>query len=57
MPNIGGRYVVRNGKRELVHRTQETEPKQPPAKAPAKAQPKPAAPVAESKPVEEKRDA
>jgi hypothetical protein len=37
MPNAGGRYVIRDGKRELVHRTQPT-----PTKKPAKA--------AESKP-------
>ena len=56
MPNIGGRYVMRNGKRELVQRTQEVAPKHS-AKAPAKAQPKPAATAAEIQPVEEKRDA
>ncbi|AYF35630.1 hypothetical protein CUU95_18215 [Vreelandella alkaliphila] len=31
MPNAGGRYVVRNGKRELVHNTKPTPAK--PAKA------------------------
>lgn len=41
MPNQGGRYVMRNGKRELVTRTKEA-----PDTKPAKAQPVKAKPAA-----------
>jgi hypothetical protein len=54
MPNQGGRYEIRDGKRELVHRTQPAPSTQPqaPARSPAttkpepKAVPKPAKPAA-----------
>lgn len=58
MPNQGGRYVIRDGQRELVHRTKPAPTQKPEAaaktKAAAKADPKPAAKAAESKPIEEK---
>lgn len=43
MPNQGGRYVIRNGKRELVQRTKPAPDPQPkaPAKPAAKADPTP----------------
>lgn len=58
MPKQGGRYVVRGGKRELVHRTgpapkHKPEAKAAPAKASATAEPKPAGKTAEQKSVEE----
>lgn len=55
MPNIGGRYRMRNGKRELVARTQETAPKPPQGQASSKASTKPAA--AETQQLKEKGDA
>lgn len=54
MPNQGGRYEIRDGKRELVHRTQPAPSTQPQAparpsaavKTELKAAPKPAKPAA-----------
>lgn len=54
MPNQGGRYVMRGGKRALVERTDGPQPDpQPKAKAP-KADPKPAAEPARTQPDEVK---
>ena len=44
MPNAGGRYVIRNGKRELMHETK------PAPKSPAKAEQVQPAKGASSKP-------
>lgn len=55
MTNQGGRYVIRDGKRELVHRTKAAPDPKP--QAPAKAAAKPAVQSAKSSNVKEKGNA
>ncbi|NWO11734.1 hypothetical protein HLV40_15185 [Chromohalobacter salexigens] len=56
MPNQGGRYVIRDGKRERVQYTKPAPDPKPQAKAPAKAS-EPAAKTAKSSNVKESGDA
>lgn len=56
MPNQGGRYVIRDGKRERVQYTKPAPDPKPKAKAPAKTS-EPAAKTAKSSNVKESGDA